>query len=111
MDDRWRDWPAELRPEDAPVYTVNSLEIAAPVDSVWRHLVLAARWPEFYANAHDVWVESGPGPELGLGTVFRWRTFGVPVRTRVICCEPRVALAWRGDEFYGRGMHTWLLRP
>jgi hypothetical protein len=104
-------WPPELRPEGAPVYTRNELAIAAPREAVWRHLIRAAAWPEFYANSRDVRFEKGDGPDLAAGSVFSWRTFGIRVRTRVIAFEPPGVLAWRGDVFYGRGMHTWLLVP
>lgn len=104
-------WPPDLRPEGAPVYTRNEREIDATCETVWGHLVRAAAWPEFYANSADVRFESAAGPDLAPGTVFSWRTFGLRVRTRVVEFRPSLCLAWRGDEIYGRGMHTWLLVP
>jgi hypothetical protein len=107
----WTRWPDDLRPEGAPVYARNELAIAAPAEAVWAHLVAAESWPSFYANAKDVTIAGDAGPDLALGTVFRWKTFGVRVETRVEVCEPCTALAWRGDQRIGRGFHTWLLAP
>jgi hypothetical protein len=43
--------------------------------------------------------------------VFTWTTFGIRVRTRVEVFEAGRALAWRGDQRIGHGMHTWSLEP
>ena len=104
-------WPTDLRPEVAPVYTRNERFIDASCEAVWAPLIRAAGWPEFYANSADVRFERGEGPDLAPGTVFSWRTFGLRVRTRVVEFQPNRCLAWRGDELYGRGLHTWLLVP
>lgn len=103
-------WPDDLRPEGAPVFTRNELVIEAPPQAVWEVLIRAVDWPEFYDNAKDVRIEGG-GSVLGEGAVFTWRTFGIAVRTEVIAWEPGRCLAWRGDDWKGRGCHTWLLEP
>ncbi len=51
------------------------------------------------------------GPDLAPGTTRSWRTFGLEVTTTVCVFEPGRALSWRGDAFYGRGVHTWELTP
>lgn len=104
-------WPADLRPEGAPAYTWNDLEIRADMARVWAHLIRARDWSQFYANCADLRFENADGPDLALGTRFRWRTFGVRVRTTVEVFEPPRCLAWRGDEVYGRGFHAWVLQP
>jgi hypothetical protein len=107
----WTRWPDDLGPGGAPVYTCNELAIDAPAEAVWAHLIAAEQWPAFYANARDVSVGGDAAPLLALGTVFRWKTFGLRVETRVEVFEPPFALAWRGDRRIGRGFHTWLLTP
>ena len=47
-------WPAESRPEGAPVYTWNAIDVAAPPERVWAWLVRATRWPEYYDNASNI---------------------------------------------------------
>jgi len=104
---RWQDWPDDLRPNDSPVYTFNERGMDATPERIWQTLVRATQWPSFYGNARDVRIEDGE--ELGADVSFSWRTFGLRVETRVIAWEPLRALAWRGDTWYGRGMHTWLI--
>jgi uncharacterized protein YndB with AHSA1/START domain len=106
----WNRWPDDLGPDRSPVYTCNELEIEATPEAVWAHLIDAEAWPKFYANARDVRVD-GAGALLAPGTVFTWKTFGLRVKTRVEVFEPPTALAWRGDQRIGRGMHTWTLEP
>ncbi len=106
---RWARWADDVKPERAPVYAVNELAIEAPTEAVWEALVHAEAWPLFYGNARDVKVEGPTNPRLARDVVFTWRTFGIRVRTRVEVFEPPFALSWRGEESYGRGVHTWLL--
>lgn len=105
---RWDRWPGDLGP-GAPVYTVNELDIPAPLEAVWDALIDAERWPSSYDNARDVVVDGG-GP-LRPGARFAWTTLGVRVHTTVEVFEPCGALGWRGDTWYGRGLHTRLLVP
>lgn len=76
---------------------------------IWPWLVRATRWPTYYANCRDVQFVSGRGPDLEKGTVFRWRTFGVPVETRVEEFVPFERLSWSGRGLGARGFHSWVL--
>ena len=104
-------WPADLRPEGAPVYSWNEIETATDAERVWAHLIRAREWPRYYPNCADVVFENADGPDLALGTRFTWRTFGLRVRTTVEIFDPPRCLAWRGDEVYGHGFHAWVLEP
>lgn len=103
-------WPADLRPEGAPVWSRNELVIEASPEAVWSVLLRAGDWPSYYANARDVMIEGG-AQELSADAVFTWRTFGIGVQTQVTAFEPARVLAWRGDSWLGRGFHTWLFEP
>jgi hypothetical protein len=104
-------WPEDIHPARSPIHTHNALDIAAPVERVWAVLLRAADWHEFYANCKDLRFEGEPGPSLGAGSIFTWRTFGLRVRTTVTHFEAQRILAWRGDTWYGRGCHLWALAP
>lgn len=106
----WTRWPDDLQPARCPVVACNELMIEASPEAVWAHLIAAPAWPEFYANAREVAIEGGASV-LGPGAVFTWKTFGISVRTRVEVFEPGRALAWRGDQRLGHGMHTWAIEP
>jgi hypothetical protein len=84
---------------------------------VWRHLVRAEAWPEWFADCGSVRIEagtrptSGPHAELGLGTRFRWTVLHVPVVTTVEECEPPTRLAWSGSGLGARAYHGWIIEP
>lgn len=91
------------------MYSFNELTMPVPARRIWPWLVRAAEWPAYYANARDVRFVSSGGPELEAGTVFRWRTFGVPVETRVEELVPFERLSWSGRGLGARGFHAWIL--
>lgn len=106
-------WPAGHAPEGARVFVQNAVEAPnASPEAVWAWLIRAARWSEWYANCKRLrFEEPGAGPDLALGTAFRWWTFGVPVRTVVEEFEPGARLAWSGTATGSWGYHAWLLEP
>ncbi len=104
-------WPADSRPEGAPVYTWNAIDVAAPPAPVWAWLVRAPRWPEYYDNASNVRFVAGGGPDLTLGSRFTWTTFNVTVDTTVTECVAPERLAWRAKTFGGGGYHGWVIQP
>lgn len=103
-------WPAQARPELAPVYAYNELLLKAPPERVWAWLVQATRWPEWYGNARDVRIADG-GRELVPGVAFDWITFGVRVHTRIEEFEPNRRLAWSGKGLGSTAYHAWVIEP
>jgi uncharacterized protein YndB with AHSA1/START domain len=81
-------WAAGFEPESSSVYARNEIAIAAPAERVWRWLIRAAKWPEWYSNSANVSFLSGEPPDLALDTEFRWKTFGATITSRVIVFEP-----------------------
>ena len=104
-------WPDAHKPEGAGVYVRNELRApGASADALWTHLVRARDWHTFYGNARRLRFDPPhQGPDLELGTCFRWWTFGVPVQTRVEELEPPYRLAWSGGALGSMGYHAWLL--
>ena len=101
-------WPAGFEPNHSSVYARNEIAIAAPPDLVWRWLIRAAKWPEWYSNSADVQFLAGNSPNLAVGTEFRWRTFGATVTSRVIVFEPMHELGWDARGVL-TAYHGWLL--
>ena len=99
-------WPEHYDPEHAPVHVRNELAIAAPPESVWAWLVRAEAWPRWYPNSADVRIEGGGG-ELALGTRFRWRTFGVAIRSQVKELVAPERLAWDARGLGIDAYHAW----
>ena len=103
-------WPERFDPRRAPVFVSNELSVTASAEAVWEWLIRASLWPSYYSNSADVVLDGG-AEELGEGTRFRWKTFGVKLRTQVTEFEPVQRIAWLAE---GRGVeayHAWLLTP
>jgi hypothetical protein len=55
------------------LFSHNELHIEASCERVWKHIVEATKWPQWYPNSKDVQIMGG-GDELSAGSVFRWTT-------------------------------------
>lgn len=101
------DWPERFRPDRAPVHVRNEIDIPSSRESVWAWLVRAPLWPSWYPNSSAVAVDGGR-PELGPGTRFRWRTFGVMLTSKVDQFDPPQRLSWTGRAIGVDVYHAWL---
>ena len=105
-------WPAGFSPTEADLFSHNEGMINAPCERVWKHIVEAAKWPEWYPNSKNVRIRGG-GTALDENSVFTWTTFGLPVESEVNEFVPFTRISWFGSvpgatpSFY----HTWLLTP
>jgi hypothetical protein len=90
------------------VHVRNTIDIPAAPDRVWAWLVRASLWPTWYPNASQVVIEGG-GPDLTPGAVFRWKTFGVSLTSKVEEFVPPERLAWTGRSFGVDVYHGWLI--
>jgi uncharacterized protein YndB with AHSA1/START domain len=103
-------WPTGFEPERSRVHAHNEIAIAAPPERIWRWLIRAARWPEWYSNSRDVTFLSDAPPDLAPGTEFRWRTFGATVTSKVLVFEPPHELGWDAHGILD-AYHGWLIEP
>jgi uncharacterized protein YndB with AHSA1/START domain len=83
----------------------------APIENVWAWLVRPDRWSEFYGNVRRARIVDGSGPELRLGSVFKWVTFNTPVTSTIAAYEPGRHIAWSFTTPILRGYHYWQLDP
>lgn len=104
-------WPELYKPETAPLYARNELEIPAPPATVWAWLTRADQWSSLYENAQDVEFVVWPGPSLQAGSVFRWSTFGFRLTSTVHDFEVNRRLAWVARADGVDAYHTWFLEP
>ena len=102
-------WPAEYEPSSCPIHVRNELAMSAPVERVWAWLVRAQLWPGWYENSKNVRFLEGPPPDLGIGTRFRWTTFGVTIESRVREFVPYERLAWDAHSIGVHAYHAWLI--
>lgn len=97
-----------MEPEHSTVYAHNELVIPAAPDRIWRWLCRAERWPEWYSNCGWIRLREEDAPDLGPGSQFVWKTFGVRVRSRVVIYDRLVELGWDATAFGLRAYHGWL---
>ncbi len=104
-------WPDGFDPSTADLFSHNSLQIDAPCERVWQHIIEATKWPEWYPNSKDVRILDGAS-RLAADGVFRWTTFGLPLESRINEFVPYSRIGWYGyapgtaPTFY----HTWYLQ-
>jgi len=103
-------WPARYAPGLVAASVSNEIAIAAAPETVWAWLVRASAWPGWYPNSHRVCIAGGKA-DLALGAQFRWRTFGVAVRSTVREFEPPSRIAWDGKGLLLDVYHGWLIEP
>jgi uncharacterized protein YndB with AHSA1/START domain len=105
-------WPAGFEPEHADLFAHNETLISASCETVWRHIVNASAWPQWYPNASGMRLMDG-ADALSPGVRWRWTTFGLDIESRVQEFAPGKRLSWFGGApdappaFY----HSWLLNP
>jgi uncharacterized protein YndB with AHSA1/START domain len=105
-------WPERYAPRHCPVHVRNELSMPdSPPARVWAWLVRAVLWPAWYVNSADLRILGSAGPDLQLGTRFRWRTFGVTIASTVLECVPGERIAWDAHAFGVDAYHAWVLRP
>ena len=110
MDELRVRFPPRFDPRTAPIHTLDERELSASLEAVWSKLVRAADWHRWYGNCRGLRFDPAtPGPDLGPGTRFTWRTFGVRVHTTVEEFVPFERLAWSGRAPAGEGYHGWVL--
>ncbi len=104
-------WPEGYQPARADVFAHNEIVIPAPAAVVWRILLRAEAWPEWYPNAHDIHFVSHTGPDLRNRSRFRWNTFGFRISSKVLEFEPERRIAWNAHGIGVDAYHVWLLTP
>jgi len=103
-------WPQGFAPSQADLFSHNKLLINASCERIWSHIIDAAKWPEWYPNSKEVKINDDT--VLKDGTLFRWRTFGLQLESKVNEFVPYTRIGWYGyapgtePSFY----HTWYLK-
>lgn len=103
-------WPEGFEPEHADLFSHNQLVIHASAEIIWRHLVEAPKWPEWYLNAQAVSILEGD-KTLKADSTFLWTTFGIDLESKINEYAPGSRLSWYGyapgarPNFY----HTWYI--
>lgn len=107
-------WPEKYDPRISAIYALNDIDVKAPPEVVWKLLVDAERWSNYFPPEDQVEILSGE-PELRLGTRYHRVTVGYPMSLTVTECVPNHRLAWAttvdGDETGSTAYHGWVITP
>ena len=70
-------WPTAMFNRAAEIFAHNTIEINAPLATVWNHLVQAEQWPSWcpYSRQVKIW---GGSKELQKNTRFTWIAYDLP---------------------------------
>ncbi len=99
-------WPAVMSLRSSEMFAHTGVDIYAPCEAVWNHLVQAERWPRWLTNAGKVKIKGG-SEVLQRHTRFTWSGFDLPldsgvfdeffrheVDSEVYECVPYSRLGW-----------------
>jgi uncharacterized protein YndB with AHSA1/START domain len=89
--------------DDAPVVSSAEIDIAAPVETVWKVLTAIDRWPSWNPDVKSVAID-GPAVE---GTPFHWKAGPSTISSTVTHVERPRLIAWTGRTLGIRAIHVW----
>ncbi len=104
-------WPTGYLPEKATFAVRNEIDINAPPEVIWRLLIDAEDWTDWYDGASSFQMrrpESGP---LGPDAEFEWKTMGFHFVSVIHEFDPPQRLAWESRRGSLKGYHAWLIEP
>src|ERR1700754_5029127 len=104
-------WPKEFRPEEADLFSHNEIFIEAADSVIFRHILEAAKWPDWYSNAHNVRVAASSTGRLKANAQFYWNTFGLDIHSCVHELATNRRIGWFGDGKDLHAYHLWILIP
>ncbi|QCB43284.1 SRPBCC domain-containing protein [Sphingomonas sp. PAMC26645] len=107
-------WPEAFDPKTSAIYALNDIDVAAPPEVVWKLLVDAENWSDYFPPEDQVKILSDEH-ELQLGTRYSRVTVGFPMSLVVTESVPGQRLAWSttvdGDHTGSSAYHGWVITP
>lgn len=107
-------WPEKFDPRISALYALNEVDVQASPETVWRLLVDAENWKNYFPPEDQVRIRSGEAA-LELGTRFTRVTVGIPCSLVVEEYVPASRLAWstlvQGDHSGSSAYHGWVITP
>ncbi len=104
-------WPARYEPKKATFFVSNQIDVAAPPQHVWDILINVDSWPEWYAGASNLHLQSDTPGKLALNARLSWTIMDLDFVSTVKEFEPPYRLSWESRKSTIQGYHAWLLIP
>jgi hypothetical protein len=93
--------------ENAAIKTATEMHIAAPVESVWNHLINFSAWPVIDPSFQNVQLESTVAEDA----YFRFVLNNFPIRAKFAVVIPNRELTWTGLSWWFRSVDLHVLEP
>ncbi len=107
-------YPPEFDPRISAIYALNEIDVKAPAAAVWKLLVEAENWSNYFPPENQVKLPAGQ-TELSLGTRYSRVTIGSLMHPIVTEFVPERRLSWSttvdGDETGSTAFHGWVITP
>lgn len=104
-------WPSNFDPEQSDFYVHNTIEIEASPEVVWRLLIKASEWNNWYDGVQNIQFKDSSQIELMENTKVFWSSMGQDLNNTVTEFMPYQRLAWTFIEEKIQGHHAWLIVP
>ena len=95
--------PPDLADLQGPVSGTAEVDVAAPVETVWRVLTDLERWPTWNPDVTSMSVDGA----LAEGTVFRWKAGPGTIVSTIERLDPPRLVAWSGKTLGVKATHVW----
>jgi uncharacterized membrane protein len=86
----------------APAIARGEIEVAAPVETVWRVLTEVAKWPTWNSDVKSAVVDGS----LSAGTTFRWKAGPGTITSTVGSTDPPRRIDWTGTTVGIKAIHV-----
>lgn len=93
--------------ELAPVKATREISIKTEAARVWAVLLDIDAWPTWNKAVSRARLEGPAAP----GTVFRWKSGGSSIVSRLEQVEPPRAVCWSGRALGTAAIHVWTITP
>lgn len=107
-------WPEKYDPRVSAIYALNDIDIKAPVEVVWKLLIDAEHWLNYFPPENQVQIHNAE-KELAPGAKWSRVTVGFPMSLTITEFEPLHRLSWvttvDGDTTNSSAYHGWVITP
>ena len=92
----------EVNPK-ARVFSIDSLQINAPIDKVYTLIADINNWPNWFEGVTEVHMNGIAGE----GKDFIWKTNGYKIKSKIHTARLNSDLGWTGKMWCIRAVHNW----
>jgi uncharacterized membrane protein len=92
----------EVNPR-AKAYSVDSIQINAPVDRVYSLIANITDWPKWFEGVTEVHM-NGKAEE---GKTFTWKAQGYKMKSKIHTVHVNCTIGWTGKMWWIKAVHNW----